>query len=134
MENRSGERRVGRVAVLVAAGGLTAAALALTLGGCKSTPDYPPNLSFPSRADRLVLKLPETAPAAMNVAGELDADLAHLDSEGGKTAEPGSLPQETRTALDRYLRDTFGTPAAPKFGGDAQAQAERLGLTADTHA
>jgi mono/diheme cytochrome c family protein len=108
-------------------------ALAAAAGGCGSKPDYPPNLVFPSRTDRLVLKTPETPPAAQNEPGKLDEDLARLDSLGGKTALPADLPAATRTDLDRFLKDAFGTPAAPKVGGepDATAAAEGLGLTPD---
>jgi len=110
------------------------AVIALSAAGCGSIPDYPANLSFPSRSDRLVLKSPESVPPGLNTAGKLDDELARLDSLGGKTAEPGSLPLETRTAIDRFLRETFGTPSAPTITGDADttATAERLGLTTES--
>jgi mono/diheme cytochrome c family protein len=125
----AGDRRLVRRRA-VSAAVLATAALA---SGCGSKPDYPPNLSFPSRADRLVLKTPETTPAALYDPQKLPEELARLDSLGGKTVEPSSLPAASRTALDRYLRDAFGTPAAPTVNGppEANAAAERLSLKAD---
>jgi mono/diheme cytochrome c family protein len=111
-----------------------AALLALALAGCgDSTPDYPSTLSFPSRADRLVLKSPEAQPTATNTAGQLEEELARLDAAGGKTLDPARVPNDARLALNRFLKDAFGTPAAPLIAGDADASAaaERLGLTAD---
>jgi mono/diheme cytochrome c family protein len=97
-------------------------------------PEYPSTLAFPSRADRLVLKSPESPPPRENEVGRRDEDLAGLDAAGGKTADPARVPNETRLALNRFLKDTFGMPATPKFGGDEEAVAiaQRLGLTADT--
>jgi mono/diheme cytochrome c family protein len=110
-----------------------AACALLLVAGCSSTQDYPPNLSFPSRTDRLVLKAPEAQPPGPSLAGEIARELAALDAAGGKTLDPTTLPSEKRTALDTALRDLFGTPAAPHVKGDAEtaAAAERLGLTAD---
>src|SRR5262245_61478413 len=125
MANGASAQGSGR-AVLVARA-LTALAAAL-LGGC-SNPDYPPNLSFPSRTDRLVLKAPEATPAAPGEPGKIVEELAALDSLGGKTLDPRSVSGGVRTALDRHLREAFGTPAAPSIVGDPDA-ASRLGLTA----
>jgi mono/diheme cytochrome c family protein len=91
--------------VLVAAGAL--------VPGCGSTPEHPPTLTFPARADRLVLKLPEKAPPGPNTAGKLDAEIAGLDALGGRTLDPATISGEARAALDTFLKDTFGTPAAP---------------------
>src|SRR5262245_1697916 len=127
-------RRRGPSLVGGAALPLTAIAGFLLLnGGCGSKPDYPPNLPFPSRSDRLVLKTPETPPTAPNNAEKLTEELAKLDGLGGKTVAPTSLPAATRTALDRYLRDAFGTPAAPTVNADPETNtaAERLGLSAE---
>ncbi|MCE9564668.1 MAG: c-type cytochrome, partial [Planctomycetes bacterium] len=109
------------------------ALLTLLLVGCHSTPDYPPNLSFPSRTDRLVLKLPTTPPPSPSEAGNIVAELARLDAAGGKTLDPTTIPIASRNALDQSLRDLFGTPAAPSITVDAEANAsaERLGLVPD---
>jgi mono/diheme cytochrome c family protein len=105
------------------------------LSGCSSKPDYPVTLSFPSRADRLVLKVPEANPTSPGAPGKLDAEIAQLDSIGGKTLEPASLPANDRTGLDQFLREIFGAPSAPTvvLSGDAEvaAAAERLGLASD---
>ncbi|AMV24524.1 Cytochrome c [Gemmata sp. SH-PL17] len=82
-------------------------------GGCTSAPDYPPNLTFPTRADRLVLKLPDKPAPATNDPGKREEEIAALDSLGGKTAVVTGLTAEARGVLDTFLKDTFGTPAAP---------------------
>ncbi len=107
--------------------------LALLTGGCSSTPEYPPNLSFPSRTDRLVLKLPTTPPPGPSEAGMIADAVARLDAAGGQTLDPTTIPAATRTALDRQLRDIFGTPGAPTVTGDAEVNATsaRLGLVPD---
>jgi mono/diheme cytochrome c family protein len=102
-------------------------------GGCSSKKEYPPNLTFPSRADRLVLKLPERQPEKVNEPGKLDEELAALDALGGKTVEPGAISADARAALDQFLKDSFGTPAAPKIAladdPAAGAAADRLKLS-----
>lgn len=110
---------------------LASATLAAALaGGCGPTPDYPPNLSFPSRTDRLVLKLPETPPTTPNEPGKIVEDLAKLDGLGGKTVEPLTLPADARATLDRHLKEAFGNPAAPTVADpETGALAQRLGLT-----
>ncbi len=110
------------------------AALVLTTflnSGCGSHTEYPSTLSFPSRTDRLVLKLPEAVPATLNEPGQLVEELARLDSLGGKTTDPITLSIDLRTRLDQFLREAFGTPAAPTIGQDteASASAARLKLT-----
>lgn len=94
--------------------------------GCGSVPDYPPNLSFPSRSDRLVLKTPETSPPSLDEPGKMDAGIARVDSFGGETVLPITLSTDLRAAIDQFLIDVFGTPAAPKIQGEPTA--ERLGL------
>jgi mono/diheme cytochrome c family protein len=136
MESESSERGGYRGLVFTALalfalfGALT---VALVTGGCGSPPDYPSTLSFPSRADRLVLKLPEKPPPGPNDPTEREESLARLDAAGGKTVDPALTPHEVRLALNRFLKDSFGTPSAPKIAGDAEvsAAAERLGLTPD---
>jgi mono/diheme cytochrome c family protein len=114
--------------------GRAAILLALTAAGCAGpAPEYPSTLSFPSRADRLVLKTPESAPPGPNAAGERDEEIARLDAVGGKTVDPALVPNDARLSLNRFLKDALGTPAAPKLGTDpdAVAAAERIGLTPD---
>jgi mono/diheme cytochrome c family protein len=136
MESESSERGGYRglvftaLALFVLFGALT---VALVSGGCGSPPDYPSTLSFPSRADRLVLKLPETPPPGPNNPAEREESIARLDTAGGKTVDPSRTPHEVSLALNRFLKDSFGTPSAPKIAGDPEvtAAAERLGLTPD---
>lgn len=119
-----------RVAVLTA---LPATALAplllLTLGGCGSKPEYPPNLAFPSRADRLVLKLPDRPAPAINDPNKRNDEIAALDALGGKTVDVSAIPAEARAKVDTFLKDTFGTPAAPTVAVEAEA-VSKLKLTA----
>jgi mono/diheme cytochrome c family protein len=83
-------------------------------GGCNSQqPAYPPNYTFAPRADRIVLKLPDKPPAALNTAGHRDEEIAALDALGGRTLDPAALPAEPRALLDSFLKDAFGTPADP---------------------
>jgi mono/diheme cytochrome c family protein len=99
--------RLGALAVA----GPVFAGLALLVsgcGGCGSNTEYPPNLTFPPRADRLVLKLPDKPAPGPNRSGKRDDDVAELDAHGGQTAAPPGVD-----GLDVFLNDTFGTPAAP---------------------
>jgi len=94
------------------------AALAVVLAGlvpagCNRKPGYPPELTFPPREDRLVLKLPATVPLRPGEIGRLDAEIASLDAAGGRTADPAALPGVARAELGGFLRETFGTPAVP---------------------
>ncbi len=83
------------------------------LSGCGGEPDHSAELAFPSRTDRLVLKVPEQAPPRPSQPGQLDQELAALDGLGGITAEPLRLPHASRAAVDETLRELFGTPACP---------------------
>ncbi|MBA4063645.1 MAG: hypothetical protein C0501_08025 [Isosphaera sp.] len=118
-----------------AAGTAVAAALAavvvggVVVAGCGGPPDYPSTLAFPARADRLVRKTPTAPPPGPNEPGKLDAELAALDAAGGTTVDPGVVPAATRTALDKHLKDVFGTPSAPTIATEPDA-AGRLGLSA----
>lgn len=101
------------------------AAVAVALAGCSSKPGYPENLEYPTRADRLVLRVPTAQPKGLGEPGKLDAELASLDSLGGVTADPGIVPPGVRSAIDRALAESFGSPANPHLSG---ADAERLAL------
>jgi mono/diheme cytochrome c family protein len=90
----------------------TLCAIAPGCGGCSSNTTLPPHITFPSRKDRLVLKLYDKPAPAMNTAGQRDEEIATLDSFGC-TADPEKVPAESRTALDAFLKDSFGTPGAP---------------------
>ncbi|MBN9122064.1 MAG: hypothetical protein J0I06_23470, partial [Planctomycetes bacterium] len=102
---------------LIATAALLAAAPGC--GGCGSKSEYPPNLTFPPRTDRLVLKLPDKPAPAMNTAGKRDEEIAALDSLGGRTVDPATFPAnlddpaDPRSALDIFLGATFRTPADP---------------------
>lgn len=82
-------------------------------GGCRSQVEYPVGFVFPSRADRLVLKLPDKPAPAMNTAGKRDEEIALLDALGGSTFDPAAAPADARGALDAFLKTTFGTPGEP---------------------
>lgn len=117
-----GERIRGRVSAI-------AAALALIGTGCGKAPSYPADLAFAPRDDRLVIRVPTAQPASLGEPGKLDAELAALDALGGKTGDPKTLPAEHREALDRFLSETFGSPAEPRLEGIAPerlAEAARL--------
>ena len=93
--------------------GAAVVAAAPGCGGCGSTPDYPPNFTFPARTDPLVLKLPDKPAPAMNIAGWRDEEIAGLDALGGTTADPATAPADARDALHALLTEVFGTPAEP---------------------
>lgn len=119
-----------RLWLALGAGAAILTALALVFFTGSSDSDYPTQLPFPSRTDRLVLKSPEQLPTRLNEPGRLDADLAALDQIGGRTVDPSTLPADLRSALDRYLKATFATPSAPTFptSPELSAAAARLGL------
>ncbi len=83
-------------------------------GGCSTEQTYPPNFSFPARADRLVLKLPDKPAPKPSTAGQRDEEVAALDALGGTTRDPSTLPAESRAELAKSLEAAFGTPAEPK--------------------
>jgi mono/diheme cytochrome c family protein len=83
-------------------------------GGCTKEPEFPPNFSFPARADRLVLKLPNTPATKPGTAGQRDEEIDALDALGGTTRAPATLPPEARAEVTRFLEAAFGTPAEPK--------------------
>lgn len=121
-------RNRGAWAGLVVAAGVAGVALAIVFPGCSRTPDYPPDLTFAPRADRLVLRVPtDRQPTATGEPGKLDEELAGLDALGGKTADPNAIPAPQRQPLDAFLAETFGTPAAPEINGEDTAG--QLGLS-----
>lgn len=94
--------------------GIALVLFASALAGCDSTPSgFPTELTFPARKDRLVVKLPERAPIALGEPGHLEEELARLDELGGKTYDPVMLSETQRQPLERYLLESFGTPAVP---------------------
>jgi mono/diheme cytochrome c family protein len=109
------------------------ALLAIVVAGCGSKLDYPPNLAFPSRTDRLVLKSPEATPTSIGEPGKIDDEIARLDELGGKTADPAVAPPETRATIDRVLKEAFGMPASPSVSLSTELEvstvSEKLGLT-----
>jgi mono/diheme cytochrome c family protein len=123
-------RTVVLIVIAIAMAGIV---LAIVVTGCSSTPDFPTHLSFPTRKDRLVLKVPETPPQAPSP-GKLESELAELDSRGGKTVDPTTLSSDVQAAIDRFLKDSFGTPAAPAIqpgNAETSSAVERLGLSND---
>lgn len=102
--------------------------------GCSSTPDFPTHLAFPTRKDLLVLKAPQSDPPKPSP-GQLESELAGLDSRGGMTVDPNDLGNDLQASLDRTLRDLFGTPAAPaiQVGSDSEltGAVNHLGLSSD---
>ncbi|MBY0513275.1 MAG: cytochrome c [Gemmataceae bacterium] len=114
------------------------AALAVVLSGCgaggcgRSTPEYPSEIVFETRADRLVLQIPTTEPTGFGKPERWAEDVAGLDALGGRTVDPKALPAAARDALQHYLTETFNTPGEPRVA-DAEAAelAARLGLTPD---
>ncbi len=129
-------RTVSKTVLVVALSGVLLSIITVAFSGCGSQSDYPTHLAFPSRTDRLVLKIPEIAPPGPSSPGKLEAELAELDGRGGKTAEPLTVSAEARSSLDQFLRDSFGTPAAPTIhlinDDGVTAMAERMGLTSDS--
>src|SRR5580698_224920 len=128
--------RLAKPAASTTLGIVVLAFLTIGLWGCSSTPDYPIHLSFPSRKDRLVLKVPETqVPPGVTITQDLDAELSELNVRGGKTADPNAISADTQATLDRFLKDSFGTPASPviQLEGDSEVSsaAQRLGLSKD---
>jgi mono/diheme cytochrome c family protein len=96
-------------------------------------PDYPAEIAFEPRADRLVLRIPTAEPTGFGKPESWADDIAGHDALGGKTFDPKVVPVEQRDALAKYLAETFHTPGEPRVAGDAEAgaAAETLGLTAD---
>jgi mono/diheme cytochrome c family protein len=121
-----GRIRYGRILLSAAATAL--AVVLVVLSGCESKPGYPSSLEYPTRTDRLVLRVPTSQPATLGEPGKLDEELAALDSLGGQTFDPGLALSAHRRAIDVYLSETFGSPAAPVVNADG---AENLGLTSE---
>ena len=124
------KNRWGRIpsAAFAALAVVFAGVLAATFSGCESKPGYPPTLEYPARTDRLVLRTPAAQPSGLGEPGKLDAELAALDSLGGLTLDPATIPQADRTRIEASLTELFGPPASPHVKDD---RAEGLGLTAE---
>lgn len=106
----------GRLGLVFAVGVVApiAAALLAGCGGCRSQNEYPAELTFPSRADRLVLKLPDKPATAMNTAGKRDEEIAALDGlPGGLTFDVAKVSDDANAKRTLFLTVTFGTPAEP---------------------
>lgn len=127
MNVKSNPKRLRSVAI---------AALAVVLSGCSSSgcssraPEYPAEIDFEPRADRLVLSIPPVEPTGFGNPELWDADIAGLDALGGKTFDPKSIANEHLESLKTYLSETFHKPGEPCIGGasESTANAERLGL------
>jgi mono/diheme cytochrome c family protein len=101
-------------------------------GGCTPAPDaYPAAVAFAPRADWVVVELPKEAPPGDDPPGELEESVRKANQHGGKVLDPAAVPAGPRDELNRFVRDTFGTPAKPAVAGDPEATglAAGLGLT-----
>jgi mono/diheme cytochrome c family protein len=103
-------------------------------GGCsRDTESYPANFNYAPRTDWLVIDLPKEVPTRREPNGELEEGIRRINDRGGKVLDPMTVPADLRDDLNAFLRDTFGTPAAPTIAGDDETRtlAESLGLTDD---
>lgn len=101
-------------------------------GGCDSDPDaYPDSFVYPPRQDWIVLELPKDVPNQPEPAGELDEAIQRINERGGKVRNPEDVPESLRDQLNGHLRNSFGTPAEPKFADDDESKnlANELGLS-----
>src|SRR5262249_36493350 len=92
---------------------------------------YPDTVAYPPRTDWVVVELPKDPPAGPDPPGELEDAIRRANQHGGKVLDPKTVPDQLREDLDRFVRDTFGTPAQPKIAGDEEptSLAADLGLT-----
>src|SRR5262245_46987590 len=94
----------------------------VALAGCRGcdrdTESYPATYSFSSRADWLVVELPKDVPTEREPNGELEEGIRRINARGGKVLDPATVPAHLRDELNAFVRDTFGSPAAPTIGGD----------------
>lgn len=107
--------------------------VATVLIGCGTQP-YPPNLSYPSRTDLIVVKPPDGNAAGPAEAGKLEEFLAQTNARGGKAFNPANIPPAKREQLQSALANAFGSPSAPQVRGDdgeIAGLAERLQLHPD---
>lgn len=101
-------------------------------GGCTRSGDaYPANVAYPPRTDWVVIELPKDTPQGENPPGELEDAIRKANEHGGKVLDPLTVPATLREELDRFVRDTFGTPSKPTVAGDEETTtlAAGLGLT-----
>jgi len=63
--------------------------------------------------------------------GELEEGIRRINDRGGRVLDPMALPADLREELSTFLRETFGTPAAPTIAGDDETMslAASLGLS-----
>jgi mono/diheme cytochrome c family protein len=78
-----------------------------------------------------VVELPKDTPPGDDPPGELEEAIRRANKHGGKVLDPAGVPAPLREDLDRFVRDTFGTPARPLVTGDEETRslAAGLGLT-----
>ena len=101
--------------------------LTALLSGCDES--YPTELSYPLRADPIVVKVPGSTPWEPTGPGQLDKSIASLEPQ--YIVEPRTLDANTRGQLDSALRKIFGTPAKPTVNpddADAKSQVAELKL------
>jgi mono/diheme cytochrome c family protein len=90
------------------------------LAGCaEGTLDgYPRSLTYPARADRLVLAVPKDTPFYSYPPGKLEEYVARIDkTTDGKTFDPTNpknVPTKRRDELTKKLANVFGSPSRPR--------------------
>jgi mono/diheme cytochrome c family protein len=121
-------RTYTRRAGLSFAAGLCSVFVLLGVPGC-STPEYPPELTYPLRNDWLVGQPPTCTPPEPDEPGQLDKALARINELGGKAYNPAELTDGQRASVQEVLLEAFGTPSQPKMDGDDEVQALAHDLT-----
>jgi mono/diheme cytochrome c family protein len=102
--------------------------------GCGSNPEaYPDTFTYPAREEWIVVELPKDPPTKPEPPGELEESIRRINDHGGKVLDPAVVPGPLRDELNRFLQQTFGTPAKPTIQGneESKALAASLGLTDD---
>jgi mono/diheme cytochrome c family protein len=109
------------------------AVLALAAAGCSSAEGYPEHLVYPVRADLLVEQTTNDPAEEPGPLGQLDQEIARAVSRGGRAYDPAQWPSGQKEQLQKFLTDTFGTPAHPTVAGEAEvaALAGQLDLQTD---
>jgi mono/diheme cytochrome c family protein len=97
--------------------------------GCAQGPDaYPDTIAFASRTDWVVVELPKEAPPGDDPPGEIEEAIRRANQHGGKILDPATVPTQLREDLDKFIRDTFGTPGKPTVAGDEETKTLVAGL------